>query len=98
MARAESRAARLPASAAADPASSATALFLSIWSRKSPFLTASPSRTARFTIWPMTSAESSTFFSAWIFPLAVTLETMSSSSTRAVVTRGMRRSRAETHA
>src|SRR6266540_1230749 len=70
----------------------------SIWSRKSLFLTASPSRTARFTIWPMTSADSSTFFSAWIFPLAVTLETMSSGSARAVVTRGMRRSRAETHA
>src|SRR5439155_2754518 len=52
----------------------------------SPFLTLSPSRTARFTTWPCTSADISTLFSAWILPLAVTLETTSWVVTRAVRT------------
>ncbi len=49
-------------------------------------MTLSPSRTARFTTWPCTSADISTLFSAWILPLAVTLETMSCVATRAVRT------------
>src|SRR5881628_3440734 len=72
--------------AALEPASSAAARLRSIWRRKSPFLTLSPSRTARFTTWPWTSADISTLFSAWILPLAVTLETMSWVATRAVRT------------
>src|SRR5712692_9097271 len=83
---AESRSARLALRAALEPASSAAARLRSIWRRKSPFLTLSPSRTARFTTWPCTSADISTLFSAWILPLAVTLETMSCVATRAVRT------------
>src|SRR5712691_13385571 len=83
---AESRSDRLALRAALEPASSAAARLRSIWRRKSPFLTLSPSRTARFTTWPCTSADISTLFSAWILPLAVTLETMSCVATRAVRT------------
>src|SRR5262249_58919050 len=53
-------------------------------------------RTVRLTICPRTGAASSPFFSAWIFPLAGTLETISSTAAFAVVTRGIFRSRAET--
>src|SRR6266568_2191679 len=83
---AESCSARLALRAALEPASSAAARLRSIWRRKSPFLTLSPSRTARFTTWPCTRADISTLFSAWILPLAVTLETMSWVTTRAVRT------------
>src|SRR2546422_557279 len=83
---AESRSDRLALRAALEPASSAAARLRSIWRRKSPLLTLSPSRTARFTTWPCTSADISTLFSAWILPLAVTLETMSWVATRAVRT------------
>src|SRR5512135_724267 len=65
----------------------------SIWSRSCPFLTWSPSLTARLTICPMTRADMSTLFLAWIFPFAVTLATRSSFSTLAVVTRGRSLSR-----
>ena len=85
-ARAESSWLWLAESAAAEPASSAAARVLSIWRRKSPALTGSPSRTARLTTWPMTRAARSTFFSAWILPLAVTLATTSSSATLATDT------------
>src|SRR5437867_1952342 len=86
LSRAELRSARLALRAALEPASSAAGRLRSIWRRKSPFLTLSPSRTARFTTWPCTSADISTLFSAWILPLAVTLETMSCVATRAVRT------------
>ncbi len=83
---AESRSFPAARRAAAEPASSAAARFRSIWRRKSPFLTRSPSLTRRLTIWPMTRAESSTRFSAWILPFAVTLATMSWVSTFAAMT------------
>src|SRR5437867_785723 len=49
----------------------------SIWSRNSPLVTSSPSRTAIRVIRPVMSALMSTFFLGWILPLAVTAATRS---------------------
>ena len=53
----------------------------SIWSRKSPFFTRSPSCTARFRIWPITLAEMSTLRFASTLPLAPRATTTSSRAT-----------------
>src|SRR5437867_9789218 len=49
----------------------------SIWSRNSPLVTSSPSRTAIRVMRPVMSALMSTFFLGWILPLAVTAATRS---------------------
>ena len=82
----ESRSDMLARSAALEPAASAAARFWSIWRRNWPLVTRSPSWAARLTIWPITRADSSTLFSAWILPLAVTFATMSSLATLAART------------
>ena len=64
----------------------ARGLTASIWSRNCPFLTRSPSSTARWVIWPGIVAEMSTFFCAWILPLALTLACRFSRPTFAVCT------------
>ena len=76
---------------------SARDVVASIWSRNCPFLTWSPSSTARRVIWPGMVAEMSTFFWAWILPLALTLAWRFSRPTFAVCTSvglGPRRDRA----
>ncbi len=64
----------------------ARVLTWSIWSRNCPFFTSSPSSTARWVIWPGMVAEMSTFFCAWILPLALTFACRSSRPTLAICT------------
>ncbi len=65
---------------------SARGLTSSIWSRNCPFLTRSPSSTARWVIWPGMVAEMSTFFCAWMLPLALTFACRFSRATGATCT------------